>query len=77
MLFDETNLSPNSPDDLTDPKFLADLEQRGQGRPVEPDGQDFDQKVRPFTVAEQAEEYQLAHARKMIRLFREWKRDQN
>ena len=40
---------------------------------IEPDAEDFDQTIRAETEREQANEYRLAVARKMIRLCREWK----
>src|SRR5262249_39929861 len=63
--------------DPYEPAFLAYLEAETGGKPVKPDDEDFDLKARPVTEAEQAHEYRLAQARKILRLHKEWKANQN
>lgn len=70
-------LGPDSPKDLEDPAFLKFLEGKSPGGPIEPEWQDFDATANPRTEAEQAEQYRLAQARRLIRLYQEWKAGQN
>jgi hypothetical protein len=62
--------------DLENPAFLKYVKFRA-GQPVKPDHEDFDKTVSAHTVAERAEQYRLAQARKLLRLYREWKAGQS
>jgi hypothetical protein len=58
--------------ELEDPTFLAYVKQR-VGMPVKPDDEDYDWNLPANTIEEQAHEYRLAQASKLLRLYREWK----
>ena len=57
--------------DLTDPKFLGWIDKVHGGR-IEPDPQDFDHSADARLLHQQAEQYRLAQARKLMRLYKEW-----
>jgi hypothetical protein len=65
-------LGPENVEDLHDPDFLAYLKKRA-GFPIKPDAQDVDWLISAETEAEQAHQYRLAQARKMLRVYGEWK----
>lgn len=65
-------LRPEHVEDLHDPRFLAYLKKRGRF-PIVPDAQDYEGMLSVETEAEQAHQYRLAQARKMLRLYGEWK----
>jgi hypothetical protein len=70
----EAALDPEpTPKDLEDPDFLRHVEERSGGEKIEPDPQDFDMNAPVRTNAEAAEQYRLAQASKLIRLWREWR----
>ena len=72
------NPEPTTMEDLENPVFLAWLKGRLRGRKMEPDDQDYDFSItRPVTNKEAGKLYRLAQARKMIRMYREWKASQN
>jgi hypothetical protein len=66
------DLDPASIKDLENPAFLKYAKARA-GQPIKPDDEDFDKTVSAHTVAERAEQYRMAQARRLIRLYREWK----
>jgi hypothetical protein len=70
------DLDPKDVTELHDPAFHAYVRQR-VGMPVTPDEEDFDWTAPAHTQAEQAHQYRLAQARKLLRLYREWKAGQN
>ena len=65
-------LRPEHVEDLHNPRFLAYLKKRASF-PIKPDAQDYDWMIAAKTEAEQAQQYRLAQARKMLRLYGEWK----
>jgi hypothetical protein len=68
---------PERIEDLHDPAFLAYLKEELGGAPIKPDSQDYDPSAMPTTAAQKAEQHRLAQAQKLIRLYREWKTQQN
>jgi hypothetical protein len=62
--------------DIENPRFLAWIEAREGRFPIQPDPQDLDESVVAETEEEQAHQWRLAQARKMLRLYRVWKADQ-
>jgi hypothetical protein len=69
-------IEPSEVDDLTDPDFLKWVTQH-HGSPVEPDGPNFDRAAQPRTEKEQGHQYRLAQARKLMRLWGDWKATTN
>jgi hypothetical protein len=72
---------PESVKDLEDPAFLryarntpGVFDEKGH---VIPQDQDYDLSAKPTTIQEQANQYRLACARRLIRLWREWKAQQS
>jgi hypothetical protein len=66
------------PEKASDPAFLEHLEtQMGGRKPITPDAEDLDEAARADTIEEQANQYRLAQARKMLRMYSEWKAAQN
>jgi hypothetical protein len=63
--------------DLNDPTFLRLLEATFPDGNVTPDDRDYDKRATPRTDAEAAEEYRLAVARRVLRLWWGWKAAQN
>jgi hypothetical protein len=59
-------------EDLKDPQFLEYLKTH-VGLPISPDHRGYNFSVVADTVEVQAHPYRLAEARKMLRLYREWK----
>jgi hypothetical protein len=70
------NLGPDSAHDLTDPLFVAHVK-RHHPFPFKPDDMDFDGSVTATTDVARREQYHLAQARKLMRLYRAWKQEQN
>jgi hypothetical protein len=64
-------------DDLADPRFLEWLASRIGGKPIQPDRQDHDLNAHAVTDEEGANQYRLARARKLLRLWKEWKAEAN
>ena len=65
-----------SVDDLGNPEFVKyarNLFPNG----IRPDDEDFDRNANPKTESARARQYKLAQTRKLIRLYREWKAQQN
>jgi hypothetical protein len=62
-------------DQLLDPKFLAYLREKFPAGPVKPDAEDFDLNAQPVTQKQRGDLYRDAQARKIIRLFNEWKKN--
>jgi hypothetical protein len=64
------DIGPNSQEDSKEPAFLE--------TPIKPDQQDieYDPNACSCTDAEAAHKYRLAQARKMMRVWREWKEAQ-
>ena len=60
---------------LSDPKFL-DYLVKTFPKGIVPDKTDFDSEAWEAMEAEQAEKYRLAQARRLLRLFDEWKAKQ-
>jgi hypothetical protein len=54
------------------PEFMAYL-QRISALPVQPDAQDFDQEATANTTQPSAHQHRIAQARKIIRLYQQWK----
>jgi hypothetical protein len=69
-------LGPDSADGLTNPLFVAHIK-RNHPFPFKPDDMDFDGSVTATTDEERREQYRLAQARKLMRLYRAWKQEQN
>jgi hypothetical protein len=66
--------------DLVNPEFLAWLDRvKGGPGPIRPDKQDYDPSADPesMTDAQAAQQYRLACARKLMRLWEEWKASSN
>jgi hypothetical protein len=63
--------------ELENPEFLAWLAKRVPSMPIEPDPEDFDKSASLITMQQQAEQYRLAQARKLIRLYAEWEAGKN
>jgi hypothetical protein len=61
--------------DLENPRFLDWLNVHYPG-PITPDKDDKDPKALLTSDHEEAEQYRLAQARKIMRLWREWKANQ-
>jgi hypothetical protein len=61
---------------LEDLAFLQHLHSLTAGNPVKPDKEDFDFTVPARTADEQAEQYRQAQARKLLRVYSEWKAKQ-
>jgi hypothetical protein len=61
--------------ELENADFLRWL-QRTKPGPVCPDDEDFDTHAAFGTTAEFADEYRLAQAKKLVRLFRQWRSEQ-
>ena len=58
---------------LDDPAFARWLQTRLGGSHLHPDEQDIDPAAQPSTSAEASEFWRLAEARKLVRLYQEWK----
>jgi hypothetical protein len=72
------NTIPTEEDLLDDPAFRSYLRERfPPDGVIEPEGEDIQPKARPATDAECAHEHRLAQARRMVRLWQEWKAKQN
>jgi hypothetical protein len=69
-------LGPEKMKDLEDPAFLEHVRQQFPG-PVRPDDEDYDMTARPQTTEEEADQYWVAQARKLMRMYREWKAGKN
>ncbi len=67
------HLGPASTRDLEDPAFLAFLRERFPGRAVEPEDVDFERPTTASTSEELARRYRRAQARRLVRLYRQWK----
>ena len=63
--------------DLEDPAFLAWLDKVEGMEPISPDECDIDPDARITTLAEMAHEYSEAQVRKLLRLYLQWRREQN
>lgn len=59
-------------EDIKSPEFIEFVRQ-SEGLPVRPDEQDYDRTIMPVTEEQMVSEYQLATARKIKRLCRQWK----
>jgi hypothetical protein len=59
--------------DLENPAFLEYLRQQGIVGRINPDSEDFDWSAPAQTNKERAEQYRLAQARRLIRMYRDWK----
>jgi hypothetical protein len=59
-----------SPQDLEDPDFFCWVRSQSGGGTGEPDPEDYDQ---PAAAETEAEIYRLAQARKLMRLWGQWK----
>jgi hypothetical protein len=73
---DPLDLGPYDMKELADPAFQDWVKTR-DGWPVTPEKQDIDTSTPADSDAEAAHQYRLAQARKVVRLFREWKAQQN
>jgi hypothetical protein len=62
---------------FNDPAFLAYLRTLYPDGPVTPDPQDYDVGATADTQEEQARQYRLACAGKVVRLYRQWKAEQS
>jgi len=69
------DVGPENIEGLQEPAFLRYIDQQ-VAAPIEPDDEDLDKSANPTTVKEQANEYRLAQARKLLRLYRQWKATQ-
>jgi hypothetical protein len=67
------SVRPADAEQLHDPAFLAYVRERFPGGPVKPDPEDYDREAPANTHAEWAEEYRLAQARKLLRMWADWK----
>jgi len=67
--------SDPDPNELNDPAFLAWLQQFPQ--PVRPDGRDYDGAAEAVTVEELAQQYRQARARKLRRLYQQWRAERS
>jgi hypothetical protein len=56
---------------MHDPRFMAYVKEH-TGLPMRPDPEDYDRSVAEETEAEQAHQYRMAQARKLLRLYRRW-----
>jgi hypothetical protein len=63
--------------DLEDPSFLAWLDNKEVTEPIEPEECDIDPNARTRTLAEIQHEYREAQVRKLVRLYLQWRREQN
>ena len=63
--------------DVCDPAFLEYLDHRCGEGPIQPEAQDYDPNAVARTDAELACQYRLAQARRLKRLYAEWKAGQN
>jgi hypothetical protein len=72
---DITNLVRFS--DIESPEFVEHVLREFPDNCVLPDDRDFDQSVNVWTDVQAAEQYQLAQARKVGRMYRAWKAAQN
>jgi hypothetical protein len=61
---------------LEDPGFMAYL-QRINALPIQPEAEDFDQDATANTKQPSAHQHRIAQARKIIRVYRQWKATQN
>jgi hypothetical protein len=62
---------------LNDPEFIKWVRHKFPHGTIEPEDQDIDKSAKPVTDAHMANEYRLAIARRLIRLYAEWKIEQN
>jgi hypothetical protein len=65
-------IKPESIKDLENPFFLAWAKAKVPW-PVQPDEQDYDSSSAAATDKEAAHQYRIAQARKLMRLYGEWK----
>jgi hypothetical protein len=63
--------------DLANLDFVKYLRRQFPDDRVRPDDQDFDLSAEVTTDEQASEQYRLADARKVIRMYREWKAAQN
>jgi hypothetical protein len=63
--------------DLEDPAFLAWLDKIEGTEPIKPDECDIDPDARTRTLAEIQGAYREAQVRKLVRLYVQWRREQN
>jgi len=69
--------TPQNVPELEDPAFLSYLHEKYPDSPIKPEKEDYDPSASPRTVAEEAHEYRLAQARRLLRIHQEWKQSQN
>jgi hypothetical protein len=69
-------IEPTDIKQLEDPAFLLWVEKH-HGLPVEPDEQDLDPRAVARTPEKQAHLYRIGQARKLMRLWGEWKAETN
>jgi hypothetical protein len=65
-------VEPTNVKQLEDPEFLQWVRQH-HGQPIKPNYQDFDPTATYETDEDVAHQYRLSQARKLIRLYDEWK----
>jgi hypothetical protein len=70
------NLGLASADDVTHPLFVAHLK-CNRAFAFKPDDMDFDGSITATMDEERRGQYHLAQARKLMRLYRTWKQEQN
>jgi hypothetical protein len=63
--------------DLENPAFLAWLDKVIGSEPIEPDECDIDPDARATTLEEIAHKYSDSQVRKLVRLYRQWRCEQN
>jgi hypothetical protein len=69
-------IQPTSLDQLDDPEFMRWVDAHFPGQ-LKPDEEDFDWSAHAVTTAERGNQYRLAQARKLMRLWGAWKALQN
>ena len=63
--------------DVTNPEFVEHVVREFPDDRVLPDDRDFDRSVNVSTDVQATEQYELAQARKVVRMYRGWKVAQN
>lgn len=70
-------IEPHKMKDLEDPAFVRHLQDSVHGGKIEPDNEDFDPLAPCGTKEEAAAAYRVAQAKKLMRMWGEWKAKQN
>jgi hypothetical protein len=63
--------------DIENPEFVEHVVREFPDDRVLPDDRDFDRSVNVSTDVQATEQYKLAQARKVVRMYRAWKAAQN